>query len=259
MATAGDIAIDPLETGDSDSALGSDLSTYTQSLRSSVLQGVSEYGRKYHSYRASSYYLAPEDDQEQDRLELQHEAFRINLKNALLLAPVKYEEVKEVLDLGTGTGTWAIEYADAHPHAQVTGADISAMQPTTVPPNVKFIVDDFEEDWLFKQKFDIVHGRMLTSTFADPVALFKKALEALQPGGWIEMNDLAMPWRSDDASIPEGSAMERWNKLLVESIRKGISRDIGWAEQYKTFLEQAGFVNVRFLLSSAFVLYRLSF
>lgn len=248
MATAGDIAIDPNEINDSNTAFDSDLSIYTQSLRSSVLQGVTENGRKYHSYRAVSNYLAPEDDQEQDRLELQHEAFRINLKNDLLLAPVKYEDVKEVLDLGAGTGTWAIEYADAHPHTQVTGTDISAMQPSVVPPNAKFVVDDFEEDWLFKQKFDVVHGRMLATTFADPVKLFRKARDALQPGGWIELNDLVMPWRSDDGTIPEGGLTERWNKLLVESIRKGINREIGWAEQYKAFLEEAGFVNVRFIL-----------
>lgn len=153
-----------------------------------------------------------------------------------------------MLDLDTGPVPWAIEYADAHPHMQVTGTDISAIQPRVVPLNVNFFVDDFEEDWLFKKKFDVVHGRMLATKFADPVKLFRKALESLHPGGQIELNDLVMPWRSGDGSIPEGGLMERWNRLLVESVRKVINREIGWAEQYKAPLEEAGFVNVRNVL-----------
>lgn len=73
MATTGVVAIHSNEIHDKHAAFGSDLSTYTESLRSSVLQGVTENDCKYHSYRTLSNYLVSEDDQEQDRLELQHE------------------------------------------------------------------------------------------------------------------------------------------------------------------------------------------
>lgn len=52
-----------------------DLSAYIESLRSSMLQGVDEHGRQYHRYAASNKYVMREDADEQDRLDLQHDAF----------------------------------------------------------------------------------------------------------------------------------------------------------------------------------------
>lgn len=31
------------------------------------------------------------------------------------------EKVRNVLDIGTGTGVWAMDFADEHPKAQVVG------------------------------------------------------------------------------------------------------------------------------------------
>ncbi len=61
-------------SSDVDSTLGEDQSTYTTSLRSSLLQSVSENGRGYHKYREGQYML-PEDEREQERLDMQHEMF----------------------------------------------------------------------------------------------------------------------------------------------------------------------------------------
>jgi methylase of polypeptide subunit release factors len=33
-----------------------------------------------------------------------------------------------VLDIGTGTGIWAIDFADEHPEAEVIGTDLSPIQ-----------------------------------------------------------------------------------------------------------------------------------
>lgn len=39
------------------------------------------------------------------------------------------------MDVGTGTGIWAIDMADRFPNAQVKGIDFSPIQPNWVPPN----------------------------------------------------------------------------------------------------------------------------
>jgi methylase of polypeptide subunit release factors len=53
------------------------------------------------------------------------------LDNRLGLAPPNEPgvNVKRVLDVGTGTGIWAIDYADEHPDTQVVGVDLSPIQP----------------------------------------------------------------------------------------------------------------------------------
>lgn len=54
---------------------------------------------------------------------------RITLGDKLFLAPIG-EKPKNILDIGTGTGIWAIEMADAFPETQIIGTDLSATQPT---------------------------------------------------------------------------------------------------------------------------------
>lgn len=46
----------------------------------------------------------------------------------LFLAPVK--EPSKVLDIGTGTGIWAMDFGDEFSEAEVIGTDISPIQPT---------------------------------------------------------------------------------------------------------------------------------
>jgi len=89
-----------------------------------------------------------------------------------------------VLDIGTGTGKWAIEFAKKHPNARVTGTDLSAIQPAEdVPKNVSWVREDSENvDWTYGEKFDLIHFRMTFTCFKDPKVVIKKALNQLKPG-----------------------------------------------------------------------------
>lgn len=37
----------------------------------------------------------------------------------------------------------------------------------SVPPNVRFEIDDIEEPWTFSQPFDYIHSRTMTGSIAD--------------------------------------------------------------------------------------------
>ena len=67
---------------------------------------------------------------ELERLDVTHQMLNICLRNKLYLAPIADKMKGRVLDLGTGTGIWAIEFADQHPDAEILGTDISPTQPT---------------------------------------------------------------------------------------------------------------------------------
>ena len=100
-------------------------------------------------------------------MDLQYHAFRLALNDKLYQAPVT-ENPTAILDLGTGTGIWAIDCADKHPETEIIGTDLSPIQPQWVPPNVKFEVDDAEQAWTFPDNhFDLIHTRILMGSLRD--------------------------------------------------------------------------------------------
>lgn len=67
---------------------------------------------------------------------------------------------------------------DLYPGASITGVDLSPIQPTWVPPNVQFMVDDLESPWLRAPNYyDYIHGRNIIMGIRDWPKLLATALE----------------------------------------------------------------------------------
>lgn len=137
----------------------------SQSLSESIARYEEENGRTYHSYHSGcasldvrglldsasplltpaspAAYHYPNDPTEKERLDEQHDILRSVLGGRNHLAPFdRGNPPRRVLDIATGTGTWAIEMGDEYPEAQIVGTDLSPIQPSYVPPNVRFFVED---------------------------------------------------------------------------------------------------------------------
>ncbi|KAK1751060.1 methyltransferase [Echria macrotheca] len=237
------LAVDDDLESDHDSVLGSESSS-TASLSSSILQYRHENGRTYHAYKDGKYVM-PNDDQEQERLDLQHHLFLLTFDNKLYLSPAGQHghALHNVLDVGTGTGIWAVDFADEHPATSVIGIDLSPIQSPFVPPNLSFQVDDIEEPWTFSVKFDFIYSRMMTAALASFPRFFGQAYANLQPGGWLEMADIC-PITSDDGTLTEDMAIHKWVTQLLDGTRM-IGRPFDGAFEYKRQMEEAGFVNVQ--------------
>ncbi|KAF7558837.1 hypothetical protein G7046_g5334 [Stylonectria norvegica] len=240
------LATDDADDGfsDDDSALGDDAASSTASLRSSILQYRQENGRTYHAFKESIGYVLPNDAPEQDRLDLQHHLFALTLDSKLHLCPAGQDgPIRRCLDAGTGTGVWAIDFADEHPETEVIGIDISPIQPYFVPTNLQFQVDDLEDEWNFRYKFDLVFARMLTGSIADWPKFMKQSFDGLAPGGWVECQDICFPVCCDDDSLAEDSYIKQWSNFMIEAT--GVfQRTALSASFYKQQMIDAGFVNV---------------
>jgi SAM-dependent methyltransferase len=170
--------------------------------------------------------------------------FLLTLDGRLHLAPIENMPggVHNVLDIATGTGIWAIEFAAQYPSASVIGTDLSPIQPAFVPPNCRFEVDDADDPWLYSQKFDYIHMRAVTTCFRSHREVIKSAYAHTRPGGYLEFQDGFMPVMSPDDTM-KGSAIEEWDRKIAAGAR-ALGKDWQQTTNYKSYMEEAGYVDV---------------
>jgi SAM-dependent methyltransferase len=215
-------------------------STSTRSLYEGDLDYVMENGRQY-----SGAYFMPNDEAEQTRLQILHQVFLFFFSSRLTTTPLV--NPTKILDIGTGTGDWAIGMGEIFPEAMVIGTDISAIQPTSIPHNVSFEIYDaeMEEEWTGPmESCDLVHFRGMSGSFHSWDLIYRRTLEHLKPGGWIEVVDCDTDHEDYATLFPPDSKMWSWWVALQEAMQK-TGMDISPLHLTKSTLEAAGFVDVK--------------
>ena len=131
--------------------------------------------------------------------------------------------------------------AETYPDADVTGTDLSAIQPDAVPSNVFFEVDDAEEEWNFGQSFDLIHMRNLSGSFKHWSAIYDECFRHLNPGGYLEIIDF-------DHSRTAEPIPDSYVAIYLSAIREASERSgrlWGVAHHRRGLVEAAGFEEVR--------------
>ncbi|KAK3045311.1 hypothetical protein LTS18_014060 [Coniosporium uncinatum] len=184
----------------------------------------------------------PNDDMQNDGLDIAHHLLRILLDGKLYLAPAN--ELHNVLDIGTGTGIWAIDFADEHPEAEVIGVDLSPIQPEFVPVNCKFEVDDVTDDWTWPTNhFDMIHVRCMFGSVADWPALYRQVYRHLKPGGWINQLEMSIQFKADDGSCPPDHTFSVWSKIMIDA-GEIFGKTFQIADQCENYIREAGFEEI---------------
>ena len=201
---------------------------------------------------------------------------RLDATNAYIIASLEANSTtgtsQKALDVGTGTGIWAwyvitrfspwtfktlpcstltliicSEFGEQYPSCEVTGIDLSPMQPSFVPPNVKFEIDNIEQEWTWPDDtFDYIHLRAMIGSIKDWDRLYRQAYRCLKPGGWIESRENSVRWKCENNSITDDSAVGQYHKVvwrageLMGQTFKIVDDDI---HLQREVMERAGFVN----------------
>ncbi|KAK4442108.1 putative methylase [Podospora aff. communis PSN243] len=239
---AADIIVDPafIVDGDNDAIDSESTLSSTASLSSSIYNYRKVHGRTFQNFKDVDHW-APNDDAHNDALDLHHHMTLLLHDDKLHVAPI--ENPKRVLDVGTGTGIWAIDFADQYPSAQVIGTDLSPTQPAWTPPNCKFELEDATLEWTFPDNsFDFVHISYLLGCIEDWQSLYEQVYRCLKPGGWFEHTDFTIRIGTDDNSIPDDSPYPTWNKFFEDAGKKrGRTFNVVDGNQQADWMKTAGF------------------
>ncbi|KAI0168325.1 S-adenosyl-L-methionine-dependent methyltransferase [Pestalotiopsis sp. NC0098] len=187
-----------------------------RSIAPADVEYVWENGRRY----TGSYFM-PNDKAEQTRLLLVNECYKSAFGD--IPTTVSLEDPTAILDIGTGTGEWAMDMADRYPDCEVTGTDIADIFPKYAGQNLFWEIDNAELEWLRPPNFyDLIHFRNMDGAFRDWPFVYEQAFKVCKPGGWIEVMDWDL-WNSENylAHVPPESGVHRcardWKAAAMES------------------------------------------
>ena len=144
-------------------------------------------------------YALPADGEEINRLDFQHYMLRFAFQGNFA-APITKPE--SILDVGTGTGRWAIELAQTFPDANVIGVDVKSpavdergdtlAAADTRPQNYTFVTGNLLEGLPFADRsFDYVHQRLLFTAIPHDrwPSVAHELARVTRSGGWVELVD----------------------------------------------------------------------
>ncbi len=151
-----------------------------------------------------------------------------------------------LLDIGGGSGAYAIEFARAHPALDAEVLDLSTVvgiaerhiAEAGLTTRVRTRIGDLRRD-AFGSGYDLA----LLSAICHMLGpdenrdLFRRACASLVPGGRLVVQDHVM---SDDKTTPRGGAVFAVNMLV--GTPNGGSYSLG---EYTRWLQEAGFGDVR--------------
>jgi SAM-dependent methyltransferase len=173
----------------------------------------------------------PCDQEEQDRLAIQHQVFLHVLKGNLTTTIVT-PNTRRILDLGTGPGDWAVAMAKQYPHAEVVGVDIAVWDLETTEGDsgggrVTWELDDLDvwsieagvDDHGMLENYDPVQDPTHRGPVEQPVRLrskesqlrLKSLLQQRQPETNLQTPPEFDGHEFSDLSILEPEEQPGWN------------------------------------------------
>ncbi|PGG99508.1 hypothetical protein AJ79_08510 [Helicocarpus griseus UAMH5409] len=255
------IGVDEEYENDTESTLGEEISAYSASLipcvRSNTfttithlgIQIISDSFVRKHSYKGSEY-LRPNDESDAARQNFWKPLFPRTFKEFLMLAVYVYNiafEQSSETDYNRALAFGVLNSyipADDHPSAQVLGVDMQPIQPTFVPPNVKFEIDDVEEEFTYTTSFDYIHCRYMSYSIKDWPRLVKQIYKYTPPrtATPAEFTDFDLTYRCDDGTL-DGTTLQQWG---ADMPRAGymIGRNPNPGKDLEKWVREAGFTNI---------------
>ncbi|KAG8907422.1 hypothetical protein FRC01_007691, partial [Tulasnella sp. 417] len=186
----------------------------------------------------SKEYGLPADAQEHNRLNAQHNMIKALIDGLYFppdlvkkaLDPTDSSKRRGVMDVGAGSGIWAVEMAKEFPSAEVVGMDlVYPANLTETLPNCRFEIGDANLDWgRYAEAFDVVHMRSVATGIKDFKALLHNVAQTLRSQGVILLVSPILRFYSETKELlqdqvegmPGWSAMAAFHAISSQATMK---------------------------------------
>ncbi|KFH61848.1 hypothetical protein MVEG_12356 [Podila verticillata NRRL 6337] len=203
-------------------------------------------GREYYPDKTLPY-LLPCDEQEGERLLLQHYVTRYAF-GSNIIPPIDTSIAGKVLDCGCGPGTWIMEMATEFEDLDFYGFDVSPMYPSAIhPKNAHFSMANLLDPEIpfATDSYLLVHQRnMLLGLTQDAwPGVVQDLFRCVIPGGsgWLQLSEVDPIWcrpgpvsRSVLKMLNETAQNRNVDVLLPQQLDR-VLRDVG-CEQVKMMM-----------------------
>ncbi|KAI0065278.1 S-adenosyl-L-methionine-dependent methyltransferase [Artomyces pyxidatus] len=175
--------------------------------------------------KEKSYALPNDSEDEWERLNDLHDGVTRYLGGKLTLAPLP-EMPGRILELGAGSGAWAIQVARKFPRSEVIAADLAvALPPVALPPNLRFLQMDITEPFPFKfESFDIVHARFVMIHIPHIEHHLQRIISLIKPGGLLLVEDIDLCCKMQGGAW---AVEECFARMIKSCVDKGQEPHIG--------------------------------
>ena len=177
-------------------------------------------------------YILGTDQEELDRLELQHKVWTSETRKGWSNA--KFHEGQTILDLGCGPGSCSLELAEiVGPNGKVVALDRSKSFITYLDAHAKklnlpiaTIHSDFNEMKLENKSLDGMYSRWALAWIPNPEEIISKVVKALKPGGRMVFHEY-FDWSTHHV-YPEAKNLTKGINSALKSFKESDSEiDVG--------------------------------
>lgn len=176
-----------------------------------------------------------------------HDFWTMTFSGRLILAPI--EQPKQILDIGCGTGIWAMEVAEKFPSSEVYGVDLAPVQDVYIPENCTFHLENVLSGCLFHdEKFDLIQSRCIAPGIPDRrwQDYIKELWRMTKPGGWIQVIEFDPIRYCDDESMRKHSPLSEYERIATKVMSEKYGTTIhGALPKLARHVQRAGFINIQ--------------